>query len=64
MKIVGESGFSKRISQQIVLSSDAKESDTYIAGAWAKANAVPESDVNNRLFAISVTIYYSNGSVR
>jgi len=63
MKIVGESGFSKRISQQIVLSSDAKESDTYIAGAWAKANAVPESDVNNRLFAISVTIYYSNGSV-
>ena len=63
MKIVGEAGFSKRICQQIVLPPDSKESDTYIAGAWAKANAVPESSVNNRLFAVSINVYYSNGSV-
>ena len=34
-------------------SPDSKESDTYIAGAWAKANAVPESSVNNRLYTRS-----------
>ena len=62
MKITGEVGKKKRISQQVVLSG-AKESDTYIAGAWAKANAVPDTDESNRVFAITVAIYYSDGSV-